>query len=69
MDGAKNVWGKITGKAKYVIVGIYSLVVALNKAFGWGLDEETLNRILVAVGIALGADMAEGVAANFKKEK
>jgi len=64
-----NAWKKLAGKSKFVVAGLYVLLCAGNKLCHLGLDEDTLNRIAVAFAAVLGADMAEGIAANFGSTK
>lgn len=64
----KGAWVGLTGKKKYIVGGLYAILVASNKVWELGLDEATLDRILWTIALVLGIDGAEGAAANFKKK-
>ena len=54
------------GSRKATLIVLYVLIVMLNKFLNLGLDDATMNKILIAVVTGVGATAFEDAAGKFK---
>ncbi len=57
------------GGRKFLIVILAALLFIVNDAFGWGLEEATIENIITVIAMFVGVEGIADAISRFKKKK